>query len=93
MMDIDKFWEAIKTIRENTDRNAHIENYIFICSKAFLNAPKLRKIFEAIGKIQDAEGHLDMHLNQYRFSVYQRMMKLAKQELGATDYKALHDSL
>lgn len=86
------FDKLIKKIAGMTDGNDHTGARVLIASSVLKNK-KLVKIFEAIEKIQDLEGHMPHNLNKYAYEKYQEMMKLAKKQLEPIRYSRLQDSL
>ncbi len=96
-MDDHKRWKAakydertIQKIRKMTDRNDHTKAYIEGCK--MIGARQLGKKFELLEQLQKLEGHLPGPLSQYRYSLYQDMMKEAERSLDPEEYKEFYGS-
>jgi len=82
--------EFVSKIKRLVKHNQHIEAYVV--GAQFLGASAIAKKFKLIGELQRMEGDLPPFLNKYRYTVYQQMMKYAKQQLDRTGYEQFHSA-
>jgi len=92
-----KTWKAarydertIEKIRKMTKRNDHNNAYIEGCK--MIGARQLGKKFELVEGLNRLEGHLPHQLSEYRYSLYQDMMKAAERSLSPDEYKEFYRS-
>lgn len=86
----DKALAAIPRIRRLTDGNHTSDAYAM--GSAAIGARKLVKQFELIGQLIALEGHRSHHLGEYQYSLYEEMLKYAKQQLSPEVYEEFYGS-
>ena len=79
----------LKTIKANTAKNAHGENYALIA--ASLELKPLQEKFEDINTIHQDMGYMPPTLSKVRYKLYSQMMEQAKPKV--TNFTELYGSL
>ncbi len=75
-------WEtAAKIVADNTDSNAHSENYVYI-AKDILKDKKLTGIFENILSLHHLEGFLPPEIKKYRDRWSKVLITQGKKKFG-----------
>ena len=81
------FEEFVEELSDMTDKNYHTEALILVSE--YYGLKKYVKILEKILEIQDIEGYLPGDLSQYKYSLYQEIMKYIPEE----DFEAVQSAL
>ena len=78
----------VKQMAKMVQENNHQEAYVM--GAKMLGATQLAKKLELVVQLHKLEGHLPRPLSDYSYSLYQEMMKHAKQTLDPQEYEQFH---
>jgi hypothetical protein len=78
----------IEKLKRLTDDNNHSE--ALILGAKSLGLSHVVKKLELVKALQDLEGHLPHGLSDYRYGLYNEVMKHAKQTLSPEEYEEFH---
>jgi hypothetical protein len=73
-----EFDKLIKKLTALTENNDHGAAYVTIAK--YFNLHEYAKIFEAINTIHVIEGYLPRPVSEYRYSCYEQLMFIIKEE-------------
>lgn len=85
---VKNFEKTVKEIAELTEGNNHTE--AIVLGAELLGATKYVKIAKLINQIIGLEGHSPSDLSKYSHSIYEEVVKLAKQKLSPEEYELFY---